>query len=140
MIRKTIGRKITDKEPVLLRLHDVLKALGISRSTWLAGIQKGFYPEPLRISKGCVVWRAEDIKKLIIDEPVLSVPEVLELLPISRSTWFAGVKEGRYPQPVVVPGHGKKWRLSDIKKLIELLPVSNIRSRKLVSKLKADNG
>lgn len=31
---------------------------------------------------------------------LIRLKEVLEIVPISKSTWWAGVKTGRYPQPV----------------------------------------
>ena len=31
---------------------------------------------------------------------LLRLKEVLELVPVSRSTWYSGVKSGRYPSPV----------------------------------------
>lgn len=42
------------------------------------------------------------------------------LIPVCRSTWYAGVKSGRFPQPV--KGLGKRitaWRVEDILALIE---------------------
>ena len=30
----------------------------------------------------------------------LRLPQVLEIFPISRSSWWKGCKEGRYPQPL----------------------------------------
>jgi prophage regulatory protein len=35
-------------------------------------------------------------------------------LPISKSTWWAGVKSGRYPQPVKLGPRITAWRLADI--------------------------
>ena len=39
-------------------------------------------------------------------------------LGISRSTWWQGVKDGRYPKPIK---HGRctLWRVSDIRALID---------------------
>ena len=35
--------------------------------------------------------------------------------PVSRSEWRAGVREGRYPQPVKIPGkHLTFWRRSEV--------------------------
>ncbi len=45
--------------------------------------------------------------------------EILQVIPISKSTWWAGVKSGRYPQPV--RSLGKRitaWRVEDIQSLI----------------------
>jgi predicted DNA-binding transcriptional regulator AlpA len=47
-------------------------------------------------------------------------PPVPPVIPVSKSTWWAGVKSGRYPQPV--RSLGKRitaWRVEDIRALIE---------------------
>lgn len=36
------------------------------------------------------------------------------LLPIARSTWLAGVKDGRYPEPIMLGPRIPVWRYSDI--------------------------
>jgi predicted DNA-binding transcriptional regulator AlpA len=40
-------------------------------------------------------------------------------LPISRSSWWAGVASGRYPKPVKLGPRITAWRVEDIRKLIE---------------------
>ena len=40
-------------------------------------------------------------------------------IPVSKSTWWAGVKSGRYPQPVKIGRRITAWRAEDIRKLIE---------------------
>lgn len=40
-------------------------------------------------------------------------------LPIGRSTWWQGVRDGRYPQPVKLGPRITAWRVTDIQKLIE---------------------
>jgi prophage regulatory protein len=40
-------------------------------------------------------------------------------LPISRSTWWKGVAEGRYPRPVKLAPRISAWPVEDIRKLIE---------------------
>lgn len=48
-----------------------------------------------------------------------AVPPILPLIPISKSTWWQGVKEGRYPQPVRTLGMRiTVWRAEDIRALI----------------------
>ncbi|HEY8382628.1 MAG TPA: AlpA family phage regulatory protein [Microvirga sp.] len=39
-------------------------------------------------------------------------------IPVSRSTWWAGVKSGRYPQPVKLGPRITAWRVEDIRALI----------------------
>ncbi len=50
---------------------------------------------------------------------LIRLREVLSLLPISRSTWWQGVRSGRYPQPVRLGPGVTCWRLADILALIE---------------------
>lgn len=40
-------------------------------------------------------------------------------IPVSKSTWWAGVKSGRYPKPVKLGRRITAWRAEDIRKLIE---------------------
>jgi len=40
-------------------------------------------------------------------------------IPVSRSTWWAGVKSGRYPKPVKLGPRITAWRVEDIRDLIE---------------------
>lgn len=40
-------------------------------------------------------------------------------IPVSKSTWWAGVKAGRYPKPVKLGRRITAWRAEDIRKLIE---------------------
>jgi predicted DNA-binding transcriptional regulator AlpA len=49
----------------------------------------------------------------------LRLPEVLRLYPISKSTWWAGVKIGRYPQPCKLGERVTAWRAEDIRALID---------------------
>ena len=48
------------------------------------------------------------------------LPQILAVFPVSRSTWWAGVKSGRYPQPVRTLGlRITAWRVEDIRTLIK---------------------
>jgi prophage regulatory protein len=40
-------------------------------------------------------------------------------IPVSRSTWWAGIQQGRYPRPVKLGPRITAWRVEDIKALIE---------------------
>jgi prophage regulatory protein len=52
---------------------------------------------------------------------LLRLPQVLAILPISRSTWWDGVKRGRFPAPVRIGPRTTAWRASDIRELIASL-------------------
>ncbi|PCI97648.1 MAG: transcriptional regulator [Alphaproteobacteria bacterium] len=46
---------------------------------------------------------------------------VLELIPIGKSSWWNGVRDGIYPQPVTIGQRVTAWRVEDIKELIQSL-------------------
>lgn len=49
----------------------------------------------------------------------LRLPQVLEIFPVGRSTWWLGVKQGKYPQPIKLSKRTTAWALEDIIALIE---------------------
>ena len=50
---------------VCTALSDLTASLPISRSTWLAGVASGRYPQPVKLGPKITAWRLEDIQKLI---------------------------------------------------------------------------
>lgn len=54
----------------------------------------------------------------IIGDPT-ATPPVPPIIPVSRSTWWAGVRSGRFPKPVKLGPRTTVWRVSDIRALIE---------------------
>lgn len=40
-------------------------------------------------------------------------------IPVSKSTWWAGVKDGRFPAPVKLGPRITAWRVADIRALID---------------------
>lgn len=40
-------------------------------------------------------------------------------IPVSKSTWWAGIKDGRFPRPVKLGSRISVWRVEDIRALIE---------------------
>lgn len=57
--------------------------------------------------------------KTTIDElGFMRLPDVLAIFPVSKSTWWAGVKIQRYPQPVKIGPRMTAWKKSDITKLL----------------------
>lgn len=43
---------------------------------------------------------------------------ILTVIPVSKSTWWDGVKTGRYPKSVKLSTRTTAWRVEDIHKLI----------------------
>jgi prophage regulatory protein len=50
---------------------------------------------------------------------LLRVKQVLRFVPVSRSNWWQGVKEGRFPQPLKLSQRVTVWKASDIRALVE---------------------
>ena len=49
----------------------------------------------------------------------IRLPDVLKVYPVSKSTWWAGIKVGRYPKPVKLGPKITAWRVEDIRTLID---------------------
>lgn len=46
-------------------------------------------------------------------------PPIPAVIPVGKSTWWAGCKSGRFPKPVKLGPGVTAWRVTDIKALIE---------------------
>ena len=54
----------------------------------------------------------------IIGDP-RAIPPIPAIIPVSKSTWWAGVRSGRYPQSVKTLGvRITVWRVEDVRKLL----------------------
>lgn len=58
-------------------------------------------------------------------EGYIRLPQVLKVFPISRSSWLAGVKSGRYPQSVKLGLRTTAWNVADIRHLLETINASS---------------
>jgi len=58
---------------------------------------------------------------------MLSIEEVLKLVPISRTTLFRLEREGRFPEGRVVGGRGKAWFADDIARWQQHLSKTRVR-------------
>lgn len=56
--------------------------------------------------------------KQIIGDPKAE-PPIPPLIPVSKSTWWEGVKDKRYPSPVKLSPRCTAWKVEDIRALIE---------------------
>lgn len=43
------------------------------------------------------------------------------IIPVSKSTWWAGVASGKFPKPVKLSSRTTAWRVEDIRAFIEKL-------------------
>ncbi len=51
------------------------------------------------------------------DDRFLKIGECRKIIPVAHSTWWAGIKDGRFPKPVKIGGN-TFWRYSDIMKVV----------------------
>lgn len=55
----------------------------------------------------------------------LRLSTILQLIPISKSTWWKGVQTGRFPKPVKLGIRVSAWRVTDIQQLIQIYNTQN---------------
>lgn len=58
----------------------------------------------------------------LIDIPAsgfIRLPQVLTIIPVGKSTWWAGIKAGRFPRGVKLGPRTTAWRVEDIRQLLE---------------------
>ena len=58
--------------------------------------------------------------KNIIGDPKAN-PPIPAIIPISKSSWWNGIKSGRYPKPIKLGENTTVWKENDIRKLVEKL-------------------
>ena len=54
--------------------------------------------------------------KQILGDPKAGIPPII---PVGKSQWWAGVKDGRFPKPVKLGPKTTAWKNEDIHALIE---------------------
>ena len=61
---------------------------------------------------------------LVPEVRLYRLPDVLARIPVSRSSWFAGIQVGRYPRGHHLGPRTTVWRSDDIDRLIDSLGVA----------------
>lgn len=49
----------------------------------------------------------------------IRLPQVLKLIPVSKTTWWDGIRKGIFPAPVHLTPRTTAWRVEDIRNYIE---------------------
>jgi predicted DNA-binding transcriptional regulator AlpA len=47
------------------------------------------------------------------------LPAVLAIFPVSKTTWWQGIKDGRFPSGIKLSERTTAWRVEDIRSLIQ---------------------
>ena len=51
----------------------------------------------------------------------LRLDDVLKIIPVSKTTWYNGVRSGRFPKGIRLSQNIVVWRIEDIKNLVKQL-------------------
>jgi predicted DNA-binding transcriptional regulator AlpA len=49
------------------------------------------------------------------------LPQVLSVIPLGKTSWWEGVRSGRFPKPVKLSPRCTAWRAEEIRQLIKTL-------------------
>ena len=49
----------------------------------------------------------------------LRIDKVLEIIPVGKSSWWAGINSGLYPKGIKIGAKTVGWRIEDIEQLIK---------------------
>ena len=64
------------------------------------------------------------IVQLVEIDPILPLRQVLGIVPVSKTTWYQGIKEGRFPRPLQISAKRVGWLASQIKRVVEDAAIS----------------
>ena len=64
--------------------------------------------------------KRNEFKKIraVLNDKLLRLNQVLELVPVSASTWWTGCREGRFPEPLHISKRVTAWKASDVKRVL----------------------
>jgi len=48
-----------------------------------------------------------------------AAPPIPPIIPVGRTAWWQGIKDGRYPPAIKLSARTTVWRVSDIRQLID---------------------
>ena len=69
--------------------------------------------------------KMNQIENKLPETGFLRLNDVLKFIPIGKSSWWEGIKQGMYPKPVKIGKRVSAWRVEDIRELIEALSNQN---------------
>ena len=54
------------------------------------------------------------------EEGLVRLPQVLSVIPVSRSTWLRGVESGRYPRPRKISVRAVAWDVNELRECLAM--------------------
>lgn len=102
--------------------HNFLPETGFVREAQIVGQRGVSEEEAARNKEALAVAMAAGDRKAINrfkNKPMRARPPMPGVVPFSRSTWWKGVRAGRYPAPVKLGPNITAWKVEDIRALID---------------------
>ena len=62
------------------------------------------------------------------ENQILGSKETPAIIPVSRTTWWMGIRKGIYPKPVKISARTTAWKVEDIRALVEELGAEEVPS------------
>jgi len=53
------------------------------------------------------------------EEGFVRLAQILEVIPVSKSTWWRGVRDGRFPKPVKLSERASGWKVEDVRECMQ---------------------
>ncbi len=60
-----------------------------------------------------------DTEKSLPEIGYIRLPEVLRIIPVGKTTWWDGVRSGRFPRGVKIGSRITAWRIDEIRNLVK---------------------
>ena len=73
------------------------------------------------------------IQSYLPETGFIRLSTILKIIPVGRTTWWAGVKSGRFPKPVKLGQRITAWNAKDIQALIEKTTAAPATSKSPIS-------
>lgn len=80
--------------------------------------ETGFLRLPQIIGQDGVTDEQAEANRRLKRGPKRPRPAIPALIPACKSSWWGGIKSGRYPRPVKIGPRTTAWRVEDIRALI----------------------
>jgi len=61
------------------------------------------------------------------DTGYIRLTQILQFIPVGRSSWWAGVKSGRFPKGYILGPKTTAWRVEDIRELLTSFEQNNVQ-------------
>lgn len=76
----------------------------------------------------------QQAREVIDPQSLLRLPQVLELIPISASSWWNGVRSGKFPRAIKLGPRTTAWRASDVLMVIERATLGDLAEQRTTAR------